>query len=70
MGVRLYQPTLKEWTPMKRSVDGFWLLDTAHKWVKPLVPPFQVELTAVNGQAIRDVIPKLGKNSRRHTKTR
>ena len=57
---KIYQASLKQWTPLKRSADGFWLLNTNYKWIKPLNGPYKVRLTSINEQEIEDTIPQLG----------
>lgn len=59
-GLRLYQSKRQEWTPLKHTADGYWELDPAQQWDKPLVTPLKVELVAANGVVLKDSIPKIG----------
>lgn len=57
----MYQPKSHRWSSLKHTSDGFWIFGTDHI-DKPVVTPFQVRLTAANGETLQDHIPRLGKN--------
>ena len=58
--ISTWQPNSHQWSVMKPSVDGFWLMGGEH-FEKPVHVPMKMRLTAADGAVVHDEITSMSK---------
>ncbi|XP_013389060.1 uncharacterized protein LOC106157840 [Lingula anatina] len=57
-GMALYNGASKEYVPMMRTNDGFWIMNPSilNRYQRPIQYPLRVQLTSVRGEVLQDTV--------------